>query len=49
VKIALIMSLPSVLPSGDRADATVRQVDILTTLMGAVGVAEDLRVSSSRE
>jgi len=43
VRIPLIMSLPSGLPSGDRADATVRQVDILTTLMGAVGVADDLR------
>jgi len=44
VRVPLIMWFPSVLPSGDRADATVRQVDILTTLMGAVGVADDLRV-----
>jgi arylsulfatase A-like enzyme len=42
IRVPLVMSLPGVLPGGTHVDSTVRQVDLLPTMLGAVGVEETL-------
>jgi arylsulfatase A-like enzyme len=45
IRVPLILHMPGVLPGGLRTDAVVRQVDLLPTLMGAVGVEETLEAA----
>jgi arylsulfatase A-like enzyme len=38
IRVPLIMRLTDTLPGGTRTDATIRQVDLLPTILGAIGV-----------
>jgi arylsulfatase A-like enzyme/uncharacterized membrane protein HdeD (DUF308 family) len=42
IHIPLIMRLPGVLPAGARYESTIRQVDLLPTILGAIGVEQTL-------
>jgi arylsulfatase A-like enzyme len=42
IRVPLIMRLSSELPVGTRVETTIRQIDLLPTILGAIGVEETL-------